>query len=409
MGKCIKNVGNRNGNLLQQVLQKAAVILFSISEFSNQPCTNCGRRSRIVIHWNNNKSTNSWIFVLSVQIHFCSAHRQVADCNWELFLWMRSSWSFLRSVHVILYRNLLIYNYYNQYFDSPRWKQVWHQWDQKQITLKCWKPYFLLAMSACSNSAACIVDFMLSGLCKSCFGLSFSLCLLLNISFGLMWWQWWGFINHSWVCHFIFCPSLNLTLRDDFKHGSSRVSVLCVVKFLPVSLWYISILNAWLYLKLLKKCDFTTETAQFCNPMLPNFFNNPIPSEHLPTTKFSPMQQRTTLTTKFESKFRVLSEYCGDIHHYIVAITDKTSLMSLSTSCVRKLRMTHLQLSHTLVFLSGSKCGFLCCTLSHPNIGMAQAGPHSLPYSIHKINIASLKQDFWRDVSLWGMMLNWSI
>ena len=36
----------------------------------------------------------------------------------------------------------------------------------------------------------------------------------------------------------------------------------------------------------------------------------------------------------------------------------------------------------------------------------AQAGPSTSPYSIHKITLAPLEQDFRRDVSLWGMLFN---
>jgi hypothetical protein len=39
-------------------------------------------------------------------------------------------------------------------------------------------------------------------------------------------------------------------------------------------------------------------------------------------------------------------------------------------------------------------------------VDTAQAGPRSLPYSIHKITIAPLEQDFCRDVSVWGMLFN---
>jgi len=39
-------------------------------------------------------------------------------------------------------------------------------------------------------------------------------------------------------------------------------------------------------------------------------------------------------------------------------------------------------------------------------VASAQAGPRLSPYSIHKITIAPLEQDFRRDVSLWGMLFN---
>ena len=37
-------------------------------------------------------------------------------------------------------------------------------------------------------------------------------------------------------------------------------------------------------------------------------------------------------------------------------------------------------------------------------VASAQAGPRNLPYSIHKITIAPLEQDFRRDVSVWGVL-----
>ena len=37
-------------------------------------------------------------------------------------------------------------------------------------------------------------------------------------------------------------------------------------------------------------------------------------------------------------------------------------------------------------------------------VSSAQAGPRNLPYSIHKITIAPLEQNFQRDVSVWGML-----
>lgn len=39
-------------------------------------------------------------------------------------------------------------------------------------------------------------------------------------------------------------------------------------------------------------------------------------------------------------------------------------------------------------------------------VAPAQAGPRSAPYSVHKITIAPLEQDFRRDVSVWGMLFN---
>jgi hypothetical protein len=44
-----------------------------------------------------------------------------------------------------------------------------------------------------------------------------------------------------------------------------------------------------------------TQTAQFCNPMLPNSSSNSILlSEHLPTTSYNPTQPRTTPTTNID-------------------------------------------------------------------------------------------------------------
>ena len=37
-------------------------------------------------------------------------------------------------------------------------------------------------------------------------------------------------------------------------------------------------------------------------------------------------------------------------------------------------------------------------------VASAQAGPRNLPYSIHKITIAPLEQDFRHDVSVWGVL-----
>jgi len=39
-------------------------------------------------------------------------------------------------------------------------------------------------------------------------------------------------------------------------------------------------------------------------------------------------------------------------------------------------------------------------------VASAQAGPRNSPYSIHKITIAPLEQDFRRDASLWGALFN---
>lgn len=39
-------------------------------------------------------------------------------------------------------------------------------------------------------------------------------------------------------------------------------------------------------------------------------------------------------------------------------------------------------------------------------VASAQAGPRNSPYSVHKITIAPLEQDFRRDVSLWGVLFN---
>ena len=39
----------------------------------------------------------------------------------------------------------------------------------------------------------------------------------------------------------------------------------------------------------------------------------------------------------------------------------------------------------------------------------AQAGPHNSPYFIHKISIAPLEQDFRRDVSMWGLLFNFTV
>jgi hypothetical protein len=39
-------------------------------------------------------------------------------------------------------------------------------------------------------------------------------------------------------------------------------------------------------------------------------------------------------------------------------------------------------------------------------VASAQAGPRNSPYSIHKITIAPLEQDFRRDISVWGMLFN---
>lgn len=39
-------------------------------------------------------------------------------------------------------------------------------------------------------------------------------------------------------------------------------------------------------------------------------------------------------------------------------------------------------------------------------VASAQTGPRNSPYSIHKITIAPLEQDFRRDVSLWGLLFN---
>jgi hypothetical protein len=39
-------------------------------------------------------------------------------------------------------------------------------------------------------------------------------------------------------------------------------------------------------------------------------------------------------------------------------------------------------------------------------VASAQSGPRNLPYSIHKVTIAPLEQDFRRDVSVWGMLFN---
>ena len=41
-------------------------------------------------------------------------------------------------------------------------------------------------------------------------------------------------------------------------------------------------------------------------------------------------------------------------------------------------------------------------------IDTAQAGPRHSPYSIHKITTAPLKQDFQRDISVWGMLFKFN-
>ena len=42
-------------------------------------------------------------------------------------------------------------------------------------------------------------------------------------------------------------------------------------------------------------------------------------------------------------------------------------------------------------------------------IATAEAGPRHSPYSIHKISIAPLEQDFRRDVSVWGMLFKFRV
>ena len=42
-------------------------------------------------------------------------------------------------------------------------------------------------------------------------------------------------------------------------------------------------------------------------------------------------------------------------------------------------------------------------------IASAQAGPRHSPYSIHKISIAPLEQDFRRDISVWGMLFKFNV
>ena len=42
-------------------------------------------------------------------------------------------------------------------------------------------------------------------------------------------------------------------------------------------------------------------------------------------------------------------------------------------------------------------------------IEACEAGPRNAPYPIHKVTIAPLEQDWRRDVSLWGSLLNFNV
>ena len=54
--------------------------------------------------------------------------------------------------------------------------------------------------------------------------------------------------------------------------------------------------------------------------------------------------------------------------------------------------------------------GIMTCTITESFlIATVQAGLRHSPYSIHKITIAPLEQDFRRDISVWGMLFNFSV
>ena len=69
-------------------------------------------------------------------------------------------------------------------------------------------------------------------------------------------------------------------------------------------------------------------------------------------------------------------------------------LLCVESNC---LHITHLK-SLALCIMTGT------VTESYL-IACAEAGPCHSPYAIHKITIAPFKQDFCRDVSVWGLYL----
>ena len=42
-------------------------------------------------------------------------------------------------------------------------------------------------------------------------------------------------------------------------------------------------------------------------------------------------------------------------------------------------------------------------------IESSEAGPHHLPYAIHKVTIAPLEQEMRQDASMWGMLLDFRV